>query len=139
MLDVAKTIWAVAKDLLGARAEMAKARRQRRDRAAEYFSNLARLIEETSAQLKKRKYPHGRCAELAKLANLMPRTLRGILSASEVQSHRKKLLAVHEIERLHSELLLLKDRSVERKLEKLDEAAGDFRALAAHLRVADEA
>lgn len=138
MLDVAKTIWDVAKGLFGVRAELEKARRERRDRAAEYFSNLARLVEETSAQLRKRKYPHGRCAELERLALLMPKTLKGILSAKEIESHKKKLLAVHEIERLHAELLLLKDRSVERKLEKLDEAAGYFRALAAHLRVAAE-
>lgn len=66
--------------MFGLRADIAKVNREKRDRAADYFSNIARLVEETNAQLEVRIYPYGSRAELEQLANLMPKTLRGIIN-----------------------------------------------------------
>jgi len=117
---------------------MEKARRDKRDRAAQYFSDLAALIETTSASLKVRKYPGGSCAELEKLAQLMPKTLKGIISQEDIIEYQTKLLMVWEIEQLFGQLEKIPKRSIPKKIAKLDEAAGFFRALAAHLRVASE-
>ncbi len=136
MLDIAKTIWDVGKGLFGMRAELQKAERARRDRVAEYFTDLGSLIEATSASLKARQYPHGSCAQLAQLAELMPETLKGLLDDQEVLEYRKKLLSVWQIERLHAELQPVPDSALPAELAPLDEAAGFFRAIAAHLRVA---
>lgn len=135
MLDIAKTLLDLAKGLFGLRGELEKARQDRRDRAAKYFSDIATLIEEVSAILRKKQYPSGKCMELEQLAYLMPETLKDILPDENIEAHKNKLLAVHEIELLFNDIQPLHARSVPKKLEKLDEAAGYFRALAAHLRV----
>ena len=138
MSNIVSTIWEVGKGLFGLRTEMEKARRDRRDRAAQYFSDLAALIETTSASLKVRKYPEGSCAQLEKLAQLMPKTLKGIISEEDIIEYQTKLLMVWEIEQLFGRLEKVPKRSIPKKIAKLDQAAGFFRALAAHLRVASE-
>lgn len=138
MPDIISTIWDVGKGLFGLRTEIEKARRDRRDRAAQYFSDIGSLIETTSASLKVRKYPHGSCAQLEQLALLMPKTLKGLLDSADVETFQKKLLQVWEIEQLFGQLSSVPKRSIPKKLQKLDEAAGYFRALAAHLRVVSE-
>jgi len=45
---------------------------------------------------------------------------------------------VWEIEQLFGQLEKIPKRSIPKKIAKLDQAAGFFRALAAHLRVASE-
>jgi hypothetical protein len=135
MPDIISTIWDVGKGLFGLRGELEKARRDRRDRAAQYFSDLGSLIETTSASLKVRIYPHGSCAQLEQLALLMPKTLKGLLDEKDIEKYQQKLLKVWEIEQLFGQLHSVPKRSIPKKLEKLDEAAGYFRALAAHLRV----
>jgi hypothetical protein len=135
MLDIAKTLFDLGKGLFGIRGELEKARKDRRDRAAEYFSNIARLIEETSALLKKKQYPHGKCAELEQLALLMPQTLKGVMADENIEGHKEALLSVRQIELLFNDIQPLQPRAIPKKLAKLDEAAGYFRALAAHLRV----
>jgi hypothetical protein len=58
-----------------------------------------------------------------------------LLDEKDIGSYQQKLLQVREIELLLPQLDSLPKRSVPKKLVKLDEAAGYFRALAAHLRV----
>lgn len=135
MLDIVGTIWEVGKGLFGMRGQLAKAARERKDRLAQYFTDLGLLIEQTSADLKVRKYPHGSCAQLHQLAQLMPETLKGLVDEGDVHELQAKLLQVWEIEQLFGQLQSVPDAALPKKLEKLDEAAGMFRALATHLKV----
>jgi len=137
MLDIAKTIWEVAKGLLGYRSELKKAERDQRDRVADYFSGLAQLVEATSASLKERKYPSGSCSQLGVLVEMMPQTLAKLIPDTEVIHFQSELRRVHEIEKLFMELQSLSDEKVEERLRDLDEAAGYFRAITAHMRVSD--
>ncbi len=135
MIDIAKTIWDVGKGMFGIRGELQKARRDRRDRLARYFSELAELIESVSASLRTNQYPHGSCAQLLTLAQLMSRTLKGLLEPEEARKFQEKLMRVCEIEQLFGELQGQPKTKVTKRLTELDEAAGFFRATAAHLRV----
>lgn len=135
MIDIAKTIWDVGKGIFSVRGELEKARRERRDRLASYFGDLASLIESVSASLRENKYPHGSCAQLHTLAQLMARTLKGLVEPEEARRYQEKLLRVWEIEQLFGELQGKPKATVAKRLVELDEAAGFFRATAAHLRV----
>jgi len=135
MIDIAKTLWDVGKGIFGIRGELQKARRERRDRLANYFSELAELIESVSASLRTNQYPHGSCAQLHTLAQLMSSTLQGLVKPREARTFQKKLMRVWEIEQLFGELQGKPKTRVNKRLVELDEAAGFFRATAAHLRV----
>ena len=135
MIDIAKTIWEVGKGIFGFRGELQKARRDRRDRLASYFSDLASLIESVSASLRVNQYPHGSCAQLQALAQLMSKTLKGLVDADEARQYQDKLLQVWKIEQLFGQLQGLPKSQVSKRLVEMDEAAGFFRATAAHLRV----
>lgn len=136
MFDVAKTLWEIASGLFGLRDKFLRAKRDERDRAATYFSDIAELIEKVAVALDVRQYPSGSCAQLETLAQLMPQSLSGLLDASETVTYQKKLMAVHEIERLLAELNQDITSDAERKLKQLRDAVGFFRGLADHLRVA---
>lgn len=135
MIEIAKTVWEVGKGIFGVRGELQKARRDRRDRLAAYFSDLANLIESVSASLRVNQYPHGSCAQLQALAQLMSKTLEGLVDAKEAREYQDKLLRVWEIEQLFGQLQGMSKSKVSKRLAELDEAAGFFRATAAHLRV----
>ena len=138
-MDIIKIIFEVAKSLFGLRTEIEKAARDKRDRAAEYFSDIAKLIEEVSASLKLKVYPHGSCAQLEALAREMDKSLADSkLKEKDIQENQEKLLKVHEIELLFGEIYPLKDSEIPAKLKELDESAGIFRALAAHLKVSSK-
>lgn len=135
MLEIATTVLDVAKGLLGLAGSFSKTRRDRRDRAATYFSDLAALLEDVSASLKAGQYPHGSCAQLHGLATMMKDTLKGIVPEPDAQAFQDKLLGVWQIEQLFNQLQAMPDSRSREELSKLDEAAGHFRAVAAHLRV----
>lgn len=135
MIDIVKAIWEVGKGIFGVRTELQKAQRDRRDRLANYFSDLANLIESVAASLRIRQYPHGSCAQLHTLAELMSETLKDLVDPVKADEYQKKLLQVWEIEKLFGEIQGMSEEKVGKRLTELDEAAGFFRATAAHLRV----
>lgn len=135
MIDIVKTIWEVGKGIFGVRNELQKAQRDRRDRLANYFSDLANLIESVAASLRIRQYPHGSCAQLHTLAELMSETLKDLVDQVKADEYQKKLLQIWEIEKLFGEIQGMSEEKVGKRLTELDEAAGFFRATAAHLRV----
>jgi hypothetical protein len=134
-LDIIKAIIDVAKNMLGMKTELEKAKRNRRDRVSAYFSDIGKLIEEVSASLKLKQYPHGSCAQLETLASLMPKTLEGLLPEEVIRENYHKLCEVRKIEMLFGQISHLKESEIPSKLVQLDEAAGKFKALAAHLKV----
>lgn len=134
-LNIAETLWNVGKDIYDRRQDFQKARRERRRKLAHYFGDLASLIESVSASLKINKYPHGTCAQLEASAKLMTRTVKGLVDAKSGRLYQDKLMEVWEIEQLYHQLQGKSKSRIKAKLIILDEAAGFFRATAAHLRV----
>ena len=136
--EIVKTIFDVAKSLFGLRTELEKAERDKRDRVAAYFLDIGKLIEEVSAKLKLKQYPHDSCAQLEALAKLMPETLKGLLPEKTVREIHEKLYPGHKIKLFFGQNSPLKPNEIPGKLVQLDEAAGTFKALAAHLKVSSK-
>ncbi|MBA2728485.1 MAG: hypothetical protein H0U49_09990 [Parachlamydiaceae bacterium] len=136
--EIIKAIFDVAKNLLGMKTELEKANREKRDRVSAYFADIGKLIEEVSASLKLKQYPHGSCAQLEDLANLMPKTLKGLLPEETILENYQKLYEVRKIEILFGQISHLKESEIPGKLTQLDEAAGKFKALATHLKVSSK-
>src|SRR4030042_3476986 len=132
---IAETLFNVAKDLFGIFTKLDERRLQRTSRVSDYFSSLAQTIEDTSAFLKKGIYPHGECENLRFHADKMAATIGDILGPEEAKKYADKVLAVWGIERMHAELIGAPENEKLAKLKTLDEAAGYFRGVAAHLRV----
>ncbi|MCA9732546.1 MAG: hypothetical protein H6696_20475 [Deferribacteres bacterium] len=133
---IAETIFNVAKELFGIFSSLDDKRLARTARAADYFASLAQTIEDTSAYLKKGQYPHGKCEELRFHAEKMTKTIGDLIGETEAEDYAGKVLQVWEIERMHYELSDIQNEAEKQeKLHKLDEAAGYFRGVAAHLRV----
>ena len=132
---IAETLFNVGKELFGIFTKLDESRLTRTARVADYFSNLAQTIEDTSAYLKKGVYPHGECAELRFHADKMVSTIGDLIGNDKAQEYANKVLDVWEIERMHGELMSVSEAEKQEKLKVLDEAAGYFRGVSAHLRV----
>ncbi|MBE9509765.1 MAG: hypothetical protein IMY71_02715 [Bacteroidetes bacterium] len=133
---IAETIFGVAKDLFGIFSKLDEKRLSRTAKVTDYFSNLAQTIEDTSAYLKKGEYPHGKCEELRFHAENMTKTIGDLIGKNEAEDYEGKVLEVWEIERMHYELSDIdNEKEKHSKLQMLDEAAGYFRGVAAHLRI----
>ena len=128
LLSAATSLYAAGKDLV-------TARRDRRQRLAQYFSDLAQLLEEAAASLRNKDYPHGACGQLHESARLLPRTVKGLIDPKKTKRIQADLFKVWKIEQLHAEISPLSKKKRNERLAPLDEAAGKLRALSAHLRV----
>ena len=132
---IAETLFNIGKELFGIFSTLDEKKLQRTIRVADYFSNLAQIIEDTSAYLKKGEYPHGECENLRLHAQMMSATIKDIIGENEAEDYASRVMAVWEIEQMHAELIGVDQDERDRQLKTLDEAAGFFRAVAAHLRV----
>ena len=92
-------------------------------------------IEEANAELRQGNYPHGKCQELFVHSQHMAAAIGDLVGAQLAQELGTQLAEVYEIERLHAELGADTDAERQRKLSVLDQAAGQFRATAAFVRV----
>ena len=128
------TILSVAGRLFALKGALSRARRDRRDRIAEYFEQVSRCLTEVSGTLKKGEVPHGKCAEMQVYATQLADTISDQVNKDEAKRLGEQLESAHEVERL----LYLLDSSPDRdsELAKLDEAAGKFQGLATSIRAA---
>lgn len=128
------TILSVARRLFEFKDALNRARRDRRDRIAEYFEQVSQCLAEVSGTLKKGKIPHGKCAEMQVYATRLPQTIGDQVAEAEVKSLSEQLESAHAVEALLSELSHSPHPDAE--LAKLDEAAGIFMGVAASIRAA---
>ncbi len=132
---IAETLFKIGKELFAVFSKLEDNKLQRTIRVADYFSNLAQIIEDTSAYLKKGEYPHGECENLRQHAQKMKEAIGDIIGQERATEYASRVMHVWEIERMHGELIGVPDTERMKKLKTLDEAAGFFRAVSAHLRV----
>jgi hypothetical protein len=135
MSTIIDTIFGVAQKLFGLRVELAKTRQARKEVVADFLASIAQSVEEASALLKQGTYPHGKCQELFAHSEHMEAAIADLVGKSQAQDLASQLAKVSEVERLHAELGADTDSDRMRKLSVLDQAAGQFRATAAFVRV----
>ena len=134
-LSIVETIFDVGQKLFGLKIELAKARQNRKQQVAEFLAAIAQTIEDANAELRQGNYPHGKCQELFVHSQHMAAAIGDLVGAQLAHELGTQLAEVYEIERLHAELSADTDAERQRKLSVLDQAAGQFRATAAFVRV----
>lgn len=132
---IAETLFSVGKELFNTFFKIEERKIKNAIRVADYFADLAQVIEDTSAYLRKGVYPRGECENLRVHAEKMKDTIGKIIGEEEAGEYQKKVLEVWEIERMYGELISTDEKKREERLKVLDQAAGYFRGIAAHLRV----
>ena len=135
MSTIIETILNVGQKLFGLRLELTKARQGRKELVTAFLASIAQSIEEASAQLKQGTYPHGKCQELLVHSQNMAEAIGDLVGQAQAQELGTQLAEVHDIERLYGELGTDTDTDRLRKLSVLDQAAGQFRATSAFVRV----
>ena len=134
-MTIVETLFDVGQKIFGLKIELAKARQNRKQQVAEFLAAIAQTIEEANAELRQGNYPHGKCQELFVHSQHMAAAIGDLVGAQLAQELGAQLAEVYEIERLHAELGADTDAERQRKLSVLDQAAGQFRATAAFVRV----
>lgn len=135
MSTIIETLYDLGQKLFGLRNELAKARQARKQTVADFLASIAQSIEDASAELKQGTYPHGKCQELLTHSQHMEAAIGDLVGQAEATQLSAQLAEVYEIERLHAELGSETDPERQRQLSVLDQAAGQFRATAAFVRV----
>lgn len=135
MSAIIDTLLAVGKALFGLRGELAKARTERKRQVADFVEAIAKTIDDTAAELRAQQYPGGKCAELFAHAQIMEAAIGDLIGEAKAKELAAQLKEIWEIERLFGELKSDPLAEKTRKLSVLDEAAGQFRATAAFVRV----
>ena len=135
MSTIIETILNVGQKLFGLRNELAKAHQTRKQLVSEYLASIAQSVEEVSASLKQKIYPHGKCQEILTYSQKMEEAIGDLIGQVEAKSLGKQLGEVYEVERLYGELESDTEENKLGKLYLLDQAAGLFRATAAFVRV----
>ncbi len=134
-MTIVETLFDVGQKIFGLKIELAKARQNRKQQVAEFLAAIAQTIEEANAELRQGNYPHGKCQELFVHSQHMAAAIGDLVGAQLAHELGTQLAEVYEIERLHAELSADTDAERQRKLSVLDQAAGQFRATAAFVRV----
>ena len=134
-MTIVETLFDVGQKIFGLKIELAKARQNRKQQVAEFLAAIAQTIEEANAELRQGNYPHGKCQELFVHSQHMAAAIGDLVGAQLAHELGTQLTEVYEIERLHAELSADTDAERQRKLSVLDQAAGQFRATAAFVRV----
>lgn len=132
MIGIIKDIIDVAKALFGVKESLAKADKQKRDEMADYFQAVSVCLAATYEKLSEDEVPHGRCAELAQYAELLPKVLEGFIEISKAEELSNYLARSHAVEGLWEEFNANPDKKKE--LPTIAEASGIFLALSNTVR-----
>jgi hypothetical protein len=124
----------IARSLLGFKNEFSRARRERRDRIADYFAVVAQTIQDSAESFRQGKVPHGKCQEMLEHANAFTDVVETELGRERAEAYAQKLRDAHEVEMLVSEILGSPDP--QGQIQELEKASGTFRALSAAIRAA---
>jgi hypothetical protein len=129
-LDEFKRLHEVASSLSEKSDRLRSAERQRRTDMAELFTSIGACLEAVSGEIRAGNVPHGRCAELFRYARALPDKVRKELGDEEAEQLGRKLMSAYNVE--GAAIPRLEDVQADTKpyLKEIDEASGEFRALA---------
>jgi len=129
-----KDLWDIAQGLLGLKESFSKAKRERKDRIAEYFLTIGNIIQEAADIFKSGDIPHGKCQQMLDHARYFADVVGDTIEPEKVREFQDKLIASHEVEMLASEILG-QDGS-EKKIAELEKISGSFLSLSSAIKAA---
>jgi hypothetical protein len=133
-MDIIGILLSAGKALFGLREKLATARQGRKQAVADFIATIGQTMEDVSAALRQGIYPAGKCAEMKLHSENIVTAIGDLVGHDEAVKLAGQLNEVWQIEQLYGELGN-KSQEAELSLQKLDEAAGLFRATAAFVRV----
>lgn len=132
-LPMIDAIVGVARVLMGLASKLAEGNQARRERMADFFISISDCLAAVSSELRQRRTPHGKCAEMRQYAEALERMVADEVGAPKARELATDLMSAYQVERLSADLRHA--ASAEVNLDLIDEASGKFRALANMVRV----
>ena len=129
-----KDLWDITQGLLGLKDSFSKAKRERKDRIAEYFLTIGNIIQEAADIFKKGDIPHGKCQQMLDHAQYFSDVVGDTIEPDKAKEFQQKLIESHEVELLASEILG-QDGS-EQKIAELERISGSFLGLGSAIKAA---
>jgi hypothetical protein len=129
-LDDFKRLHEVANSLSEKSDQLRSAERQRRMDMAELFASISACLTAVSSEICAGNVPHGRCAELFRYAQALPDKIRKELGDDEAERLGYKLVSAYNVEGVSSRILQDVHADTTPYLKEIDEASGEFQALA---------
>jgi hypothetical protein len=123
-------ILTLARDLFSMRETLCSARQDRRDRLAAYLEQIAACLNDALVDLRNGGNAARACAQLHQYVDLIPSTLDQVLGTEKTSLLRENLRRALMVRFLQVQGA----NELDSLLERLDEAAGTFIALAGYLR-----
>ena len=119
--------------------QLKRAKREQRDRIADYFSEMGTIMSEAAGSLRREEVPHGLCERIFIRAQNLPEQVGDVIGKDEANEYAKQLVEAHDIELAVAELLGKTGSSLERAqgLADLEKASALFSEMASDLRVSD--
>lgn len=134
-MSIIEAILVVAEKLFGLRGQLSEARHERKQTVADFLSAIATTLERTSVLLKQRRTPHAQCQELLAHSQNMKAAIGDLVGEQLAQELGAQLAEAHHVRQLQVELFSVGSEEQHARLSILDQAAGQFRATAAFVRV----
>jgi hypothetical protein len=117
----------IAQGLLGFKDSFAKAKRDRKDRIAEYFLKLGNIIQETADVIKEGNIPHGKCQQILDHAQNFSNVVGDTIEKDKAEAFQNKLIDSHKVELIASEILGINGSSED--IIELEKISGSFISL----------
>jgi hypothetical protein len=133
-LDDFKSLHEVSRSLSREAEQLRRAERDRRMDMAQLFEQISDCLTAVSSEIRAGRVPHGKCRELFSYAQRLPDKIRKELGDEEAERLGSMLLSAYNVEGV---AVRLPDVLAEKEpyLKEIDEAAGEFQALANLVRV----
>jgi len=130
--NILKSLVSLGDKLLSIVPNFLKAKRDQRDRLADYCDNISKCLSRAYVDLDRGRIPHGCCSEMDHYMRDLKDVLGNILSPKEFDELNDVLSVAYEVEHLDGEL-----RDCDRpgsKYAELAIASGKFAAIANKIR-----
>ena len=127
-----KDLWDIAQGLLSLSGNFSKAKRERKDRIAEYFLKLGNILQEAADIFKDGDVPHGKCEQILNHVQYFSDVVGDTIDKDKVKEFQDKLIASHEVEMLASEILGAS--GTKGNIAELEKISGSFISLGDAIR-----
>lgn len=101
---------------------------ENKNEVSQLLMSIGNLLEEVALEMKMGQYPASKCAELNYYLRSIKDKLSEYMKDAEIKNLENLIMEAYQVERLFGELQASNSEQRMLNFEKLDEAAGSFRA-----------